>query len=207
MQLTIWPPFSSNPSTRFTVVGEFASAERAAEAARWLRQLMGEIVAEREAQPVAEAEAPAPRTLPEWAAARWLGVAWPEQTPDWIGPNVAGHLPVAQLERLVFVDGSTSRDGAYPADALIEQLGGKALVDGCRTVDDYGACARRSHILIRVSYHGPGDHEPEGRQLVVRAGQFYHLAEGLGALLAYLRGEGCRQVRYALSEVTDEAEA
>ncbi len=192
-------PFNSRQRAHFTVVGEFASAERAEAATLWLRQFVRATGEARRTRPTWGVNR-ARRTAPEWAAARWLRLAWPAQTPDWMWRDGAATARVTRLDRYVFVDGNASRAGAYPVDALIERLGGVAHVEGCRRLSADGAVSQRSQLMIRVSCRAPAEAGHLARPLEVRGDQFFHLADGLAGTLAYLRAEGCTEIAVSFSE-------
>jgi hypothetical protein len=141
VKLTIWQGFSSNHSSRFTVVGVFESPEKAAQAAKVftdLRQAVTdwynqpENAAARQDWAIGEFDP----TPPELALAERMQIAWGFYAADWLWVGMADHEPVEVVDSLLILDGTESEAGAHPADRLIERLGGRAVVNGAK--DDEG---------------------------------------------------------------------
>jgi len=140
MQVSIWSAFSSNHSSRFTVVGVFETPEQAQAAANKITGQLRSIVDWYHQPENADARdewmdgrEPSP---PEFAIAEQLGIEWPELSLDWLWFDDKGHSPVKVVDNLVFIDGTESELGAHPADSLVRHVGGLALVDGDK--DTYG---------------------------------------------------------------------
>jgi len=134
MQVSIWSAFSSNHSSRFTVVGVFQSPEQAAQAAETLKGLLRPIVDWYNQPENADAleewqhSSPDP-SPPELAIAEQLGIPWTEVSLDWLWYE-AGHQPIKAVDNIVLIDGSESVLGAHPADELMRRVGGQVWVDG-----------------------------------------------------------------------------
>jgi hypothetical protein len=141
MQVSIWSAFSSNHSSRFTVVGIFQTPEQAEQAAGVFMNLLQSVVdwynlpENADARDELEGSEPEP-TPPERALAKQLAIYWGPLSLDWLWVGINDHEPVKVLDNLVFLDGTESESGAYPADAVIERLGGQAFVNGDK--DDEG---------------------------------------------------------------------
>jgi hypothetical protein len=135
MKRSIWSAFSSNHSASFTVVGVFSSPEHAQEASEILTALLRTIFdwyhkpenwAAREAWESGSTE-PSPAEL---AIAQQLGIAWPEESLDWLWFDVPNYEPVNVMDNLVFIEGPESALGAHPADDLVRCVGGQPLISG-----------------------------------------------------------------------------
>jgi hypothetical protein len=135
VKISIWQGFSSNHSSRFTVVGVFSTPEHAQDGALIVTSLLRKIFDWYHQPENADALAawegggvdPAPIEL---AMAEQLGIPWPEFALDWLWFGPDGQGPVKVLDSLVFIDGSESELGAHPADYLIQLVGGQPLIDG-----------------------------------------------------------------------------
>lgn len=141
MQITIWREYSSNHSSRFTVVGVFESAEKAERAAAELMDMVRTILDWYQQPEHADAlqerqDGCAPPSPPEMHFARQYGVEWSMYSLDWLWDDGEANRPVRTFENLVFIDGTESKLGAKPADALMAKLGGQVLVDGSIVVDE-----------------------------------------------------------------------
>jgi len=135
MQISIWSAFSSNHSASFTVVGVFSTPEHAQEAGDILTALLSTIVdwyhKPENAAARAEWEGGNVETSPaELAIAEQLGIAWPEESLDWLWSDVPNLEPVKVVDNLVFIEGPDSAQGAHPADDLVRSVGGQALISG-----------------------------------------------------------------------------
>jgi len=135
MKLSIWSAFSSNHSASFTVVGVFSTPEHAQEAGFILTALLRTIFdwyhQPENAEALAAWEGGDVKASPaELAIAQQLGIAWPEESLDWLWFDVPDHAPVKVVENLVFVDGPDSAQGAHPAADLVRCVGGQALIRG-----------------------------------------------------------------------------
>ncbi len=141
MRLSIWQEFSGNHSSRFTVIGQFESAEQAQAAADRLTALLKQIDEWYQQPENAEALEQVtygpqpPPSPPEIRIARELGIEWSDYSIDWLGFDNGGRGPVRAFQQLVFVDGTESDLGSKPADALVAKLGGQVLVDGVRSAE------------------------------------------------------------------------
>ncbi len=249
MRISIWQEFSSNHSARFTVVGVFESAERASRAAAELMDVVKTII-EWYARPEnADAlegwreSGDQPPSPPEVQFAQRYGVEWSDRSLDWLWLDDRGNGPVRAYENLVFVNGTESWLGSRPADALVEKLGGQALVDGsiivygeetdlwgeisvtltCTAPDETAAQAISDEVMAYVDlvkqdhnrmfdtpwsgYHTrfsissfDGSVRRDGRKLIFERASFFHIADGLPALMAYLKDKGCTDIQYVLAE-------
>lgn len=150
MKISIWSGFSSNHSSSFTVVGEFASVLDAQVATDELRRIIQSIADWYKAHPEAEerwnSEGTSPATPPELALLEKYGNAVsidPNVGLDWIGSYAKAEEHVRQVDRYVILShlGDTW-NGAHPFDQITALLGGKAMVNG--DFDSFGDKAERS---------------------------------------------------------------
>lgn len=132
MHISLWQLFSSNHSSRFTVVGEFKTIEAATNAAEELSALAQAIIDWHTNEPEgdefvlnpADAAEPSP---PEIDFMQKHHFDWGPYALDWWEASV---VPITQFEKLVFVNGEESDSGARPFDELIEHFGGTPKIDG-----------------------------------------------------------------------------
>lgn len=168
MQIFIWSAFSSNHSSRFTVVGVFQSPEQAQQAAGVFTSLRQSVVdwyqqpdnfAAREELAISEPEP----TPPELALAKQLGIYWGPLSLDWLWVGIDDHEPVKVLDNVVFLDGSDSESGAYPANEVIQRLGGQALVAGDK--DDEGI--ETTTVELKLSCSAPDEATAQAIEIVI----------------------------------------
>jgi hypothetical protein len=147
MRLSVWQQFSSNHSARFTVVGQFETAEAARKAAEELNQILTTITNWYEdpanADALAELEGgdELPVSPPEIQLSQQYNVEWSEHGLDWIWGDQEERV-VTVADRLVFVTSGDTWLGAKPMDSLVQRLGGTAMVDGHFTPGEGGDYAK-----------------------------------------------------------------
>lgn len=171
MKISIWRQFSSNHSSRFTVVGEFQTTEAATQAVAELKALAEAISKWYEDNPddleermSGELVDPTP---PEIEFGQRYQIDWNEYSVDWW----TDQLPVTQYERLVFVNGTESDVGAKPFDQLLQKIGGTPAVDG--VLVDNGDEAY-FNVVVNVSCQAPNPETTEG---IVAATSIYFEAD------------------------------
>jgi hypothetical protein len=97
MRLSLWQQFSSNHSASFTVVGQFANEEKAADAERTLKTLFEDIQA---AWALRGRENDIPPTWAELEASQTYDIEW-DKSLDWLSESLDKHL--LRFEQYVFV--------------------------------------------------------------------------------------------------------
>ena len=154
MQVSIWQQFSSNHSSRFTVVGEFETPEAAQKAADILRQFAETIRQWYAENPDADedwnAGGPVLPIPPELEFSRQHNIEWGDHAHDWLFGEA---VPVTHIARLVFVNGTESDFGAKPLDDVLERLGGNVKVDGTiiYSESDDGWLTDEAYFSVSVS--------------------------------------------------------
>lgn len=139
MRLSIWPEFSSNHSSRFTVVGVFETPDLAQQAADQLNRDLESIWAwyqNPDNTSFFDSHKELQASPPEQQIAAKYDVEWPHTfLYDWmiVYPDGSHRDPVGLFENLVFVDGTQSHMAAHPVEVILEKLGARALVDGTLT--------------------------------------------------------------------------
>jgi hypothetical protein len=131
LRLSIWEQFSSNHSSRFTVVGVFHSADeanRAADTIMAVRQATNDWLKSPENDELRERVenggfAILPAAPPECEFAVKMGITWEySRVNDW-------YFAIA-FDDLLFIDGSESSMGARPMDEIVARLGGRVYTEG-----------------------------------------------------------------------------
>jgi len=143
MRISIWQQFSSNNSSDFTVVGEFASSQLAltavAEISRLLREL-GEWYEQPENRAALDSIRPPrrgvnqPLTPIEIEFSQKYQIDW-GQAIDWMRQSAWERDAIIAMDRFVVISNLSvaySWMGCHPIDNLIERLGGKAVCDSDR---------------------------------------------------------------------------
>lgn len=135
MKLSIWHQFSSNHSSRFTVIGIFKTPEDAAIAVEtieamtkaavdWMQKPENTALQERAADGRL-----IPATPPEREFAEQMGVEWKlSRYGDMF--EAGWSRPMVIFDNLLFIDGTESNFGAYPYDDIVARLGGEVHVSG-----------------------------------------------------------------------------
>jgi hypothetical protein len=149
-------------------------------------------------------------------------IVFVDGTESWMGAHPADHL----IERL---GGQALVDGIIDFDAQYERYGqdgsvyltltclapDEATAHGIAAeIEDYSRIAAANDgisfdtpwkdfapgggYLRLSSFQGTLDRE--GRRLAVRHGQFFHIADGFPAMLAFLQAKGCTDIEYTFSE-------
>jgi hypothetical protein len=128
LKISIWQQFSSNHSGGFDIVGVFESAEAAAQAAAQLGEILRAIAHARDEYAHYEASP----TLVERMFSAEYGIEWSSYSIDWI-KMASDNTPLnlTRLDQYLFISNleidNTQLD-SVPVGALIERLGGKALI-------------------------------------------------------------------------------
>lgn len=228
MRISIWQEFSSNHSSRFTVVGIFETPQKAELAAAELRHISQTILDWYDLPENAQANedlesgeilTPSP---PEIQIAAQYGIEWTDPTPDWLWN---GELQT--FDQFVLLHCSKCDFDCQPADALIEKMGGRALIDGTVVRDDVfsevhltltcvapdEAIAQRLYDDITAYFQGgkrlsfssfEGKVWRHERALAIEDGRFSNIAEGLPAVIRHFREAGCHDISYRLAEIRDD---
>lgn len=160
MRIKIWQEFSSNNSARFTVVGIFETASAAQTATDKLMNMIRSILdwyQKSENASLQEQWDSMPPSPPEIQIAKQYNINWSPISLDWAWVDSDGNGPVKAFENIVFVDGTESWLGSSPADKLIQNLGGKALVDGTITIDEMGETDTFGTVNIELSCIAPDE--------------------------------------------------
>jgi hypothetical protein len=153
MKIALWQQFSSNNSSYFTVVGEFASPQEAQAAAEQIRQFFKSInewfeQPENAAQHETKfEEGYAEVSEPEKQISQRYAIPWYEETIDWLYPEVTQAIVV--VDRLLFIEPGSTWQGGRPLAGMVTALGGKGMVAG--DVDDFDMGDENHTVSIRVT--------------------------------------------------------
>ncbi len=215
MKLSVWQQFSSNHSSGFTVVGEFATHADAQNAANKIREILKNL-ADWHTQHEEEMENwwssgdwvddPSP---PEKELAKQYNIEW-QGAIDWFW-NARVDIV---LDRLVYITpGQRPEADGQPFDQLINRLGGKGYHEGNIYGDDTG------WILFNLTCRAPDENtaaEIYKRRLgfnrrIKRAGSqlnFYRWRfdehPELPTLIAQLKTDGCTEIEYNFEQVVPD---
>lgn len=132
MRLTIWQQFSSNHSSRFTIVGKFPSEQEAKRAyAFWLDFIVKvQEYYRTQLDPNRYLDEPAPLSpIEEEFIAKYGLKEWYEQPIDWLGTEFheIPHVLRRMGEHLFLSVEFETHQRAYPAHALMKAIGARAL--------------------------------------------------------------------------------
>jgi hypothetical protein len=153
MKIALWQQFSSNHSSYFTVVGEFASPQEAQATAEQILQFFKSInewfeQPENAAQHETKfEEGYAEVSEPEKQISQRYGIPWYEQTIDWLYPQVTKAVVV--VDRLLFIEPGQTWQGGRPLAGLVAALGGKGMIAG--DVDDFEIGGENRTVSIRIT--------------------------------------------------------
>lgn len=212
MKISTWRQFSSNHSSSFTVVGEFANRADAERAAEEVRGILTKIEAWYAQQDASVREKWAGEnwmynpTPPEVELAAQYGVAW-QRAIDWFSN---AEIKV-ELDRFLFIspDDLMHIDG-YPFDQIVERLGGKGYYDGYL----YGFPT--GWILVDLTCRAPDEEMARGLYVqylgfsrrIRRSGANLHFYRWrfdevpmLPELVEELKSYGCTDIEYALTQI------
>lgn len=210
MKLSVWRQFSSNHSSRFTVVGVFKTAEEARKAAdtlesvrlaanEWLEKPENEEIANR----LADGGYLVPPTPPEQELVSKLGIEM-EVTRAWDLIPLEEGVPYKASGRVVFINGRVSAFGAQPFDAILRKMGADVYVDGILEPDpvyayllsvtvtcaapDEGTAGQLAEEYGRI-FRKPA--QQDGKHLKFVEFDFYAVT-----LIDILRDRGCTDIQY-----------
>lgn len=165
MRVSVWQQWASNHSTRFTVVGTFASAAEATKAANELKRLVTQIAEWLESNDYFnggeywDKNPDAPLSPPEIALSEIYDVEWSPHSMDWFpGDETATDVIVTYDNMLFIYNVSDTWLGSKPIDTIAEKLGGEVVVHGDRLPAGEGD----SDVYVSILCSAPDEEVAEG---------------------------------------------
>lgn len=223
MRVSIWQQFSSNHSAGFTVVGTFESAEKASEVATKLSTLFKSIHEWHEQHPGHVDAGNVDPIPPEVEFAQQYSVEW-DYAVDWcyeddspvpvldnsliLSPGETWTMPIQFITVLKQLGGTVVYD--LDAGETLAEFRVKLI---CSAPDEDTASTIASRILDylpepwakRTPWYQPRlmDYELGAEGSLTQLGKalsfdlhFFNLANGLPALIDYLKAQGCTGITY-----------